>query len=121
MAKIWLLWEWLEGEVVEMIVELLACLELEGMWIPGTTPSSARTHVGFLREDALVVGGDVLEMDRSLPIGVPVAFGGLSVAYESVSTSLHEDAVFIAIDAIEVGDDGDDRKLIITVLVDVGA
>ena len=60
-------------------------------------------------------------MDRSLPIGVPVAFGGLSVAYESVAISSHEDAVFIALDAIEVGDDGDDRKLIITVLVDIGA
>ena len=60
-------------------------------------------------------------MDWSLPIGVPVTFGGLSVAYESVSTSFHEDSVFIAIDAIEVGDDGDDRKLIITVLIDVGA
>ena len=60
-------------------------------------------------------------MDRSLPIGVPVAFGGLSVADESVAISSYEDAVFIAINAIVVGDDGDDRELIIAVLIDVGA
>ena len=60
-------------------------------------------------------------MDRSLPIGVPVAFGGLSGAYKSVAISSHEDAVFIAINAIKVSDDGDNRELIIAVLIDVGA
>ena len=43
-----LLFEWLECEVVEMFIELLSRLELEGMRCKGTAPSTARTHVCFL-------------------------------------------------------------------------
>ena len=62
-----------ELKVIEVLVEFLACLDLEGMWVKSTAPSSAGTYVGFLREDALVVGCDIFEVDGTLPIGVPIA------------------------------------------------
>ena len=44
----------------------------------------------------------------------------MSVAYKSIATSLYKNAEFIAINVVIVRDDGDDRKLVIGTLVEVG-
>ena len=44
----------------------------------------------------------------------------MSVAYKSIAISFNKNAEFIAINVVIVRDDGDDRKLVIGTLVEVG-
>ena len=119
MAQILFLFERLEREIVEMLVEFLSLLDFEGMWGESTTPSSTRTYVCLLRENAFIVCRDIFEVGRTFPIRVPIAFCRLSISDESISTSLHKNAEFIAINIVFVGDDRDDREFVIPTIVEI--
>lgn len=77
-----------EGEVqgVESLV-LFGGFDFKGVGCVGSAPASDHCEVGFLVYGYGAVCFDVFEVNGAVPVHIPVAWGGLSVACSSVDSA----------------------------------
>jgi len=106
-------------EVFDATLVGFLCGEFEGVGCPSTAPSSTSADVAFLTEQDVAVGIEILKIDRTVPIHVPVALVGIAIARTTVH-ALHEDAERVAVEVGIVANHGNDGEGVAIVLLQIG-
>ena len=107
--------------ICKRIVEVvcLASLQLERMRTPCPTPSTTGREVTLLRDNTLVIGCDILEVYRTVPVHVSVVLVVLTISRTAVVRILkHSDLSTKEI--IQISYDRDNWERLVVIVLDIG-